>query len=66
MLLIRGMKGYGVYITFKDHKLVKELENSFQEISGQKPVLSSFVSIGDFNYSGDKNRANLPTVIKRK
>ena len=57
------VKGYGAYITSKDHKLVKELENSFEEISGQKPVLSSFVSIGDFNYLGDKNRANLPTVI---
>ena len=57
------VKGYGAYITSKEHKLVKELENSFMEISGQKPVLSSFVSIGDFNYLGDKNRANLPTVI---
>jgi len=57
------MKGYGAYITSKDHKLVKELESSFKEISGQKPVLSSFASIGDFNYLGDKNRANLPTVI---
>jgi len=57
------VKGYGAYITSKDHKLVKELENSFQEISGQKPTLSSFVSVGDFNYLGDKNRTNLPTVI---
>ena len=57
------VKGYGAYIASKDHKLVKEFENSFEEISGQRPVLSSFVSIGDFNYLGDKNRANLPTVI---
>jgi succinyl-diaminopimelate desuccinylase len=57
------VEGYGAYITSKDHKLVKEFENSFEEISGQKPVLSSFASIGDFNYLGDKNRANLPTVI---
>ncbi|HKK83221.1 MAG TPA: M20 family peptidase, partial [Atribacterota bacterium] len=33
------------------------------ELTGQKPVLSSFMSIGDFNYLGDKNRANLPTII---
>jgi len=57
------VKGYGAYTTSKDHKLVKELENSFQEISGQKPTLSSFVSVGDFNYLGDKNRTNLPTAI---
>jgi len=55
--------GYGSYITSREHKLVKEFENSFEELSGQKPVLSSFVSIGDFNYLGDKNRANLPTII---
>jgi len=57
------VKGYGAYITSKEHKLVKELENSFEELSGQKPVLSRFVSVGDFNYLGDKNRINLPTVI---
>jgi len=57
------VKGYGAYITSKEHKLVKEFESSFEEISGQKPVLSSFVSVGDFNYLGDINRANLPTVI---
>jgi len=57
------VKGYGAYITSKEHKVVKELENSFEELSGQKPVLSRFVSVGDFNYLGDKNRANLPTVI---
>lgn len=57
------VKGYGAYITSREHKLVKEFENSFAKLSGQKPVLSSFVSIGDFNYLGDKNRANLPTVI---
>lgn len=57
------VKGYGAYITSKEHKLVKELENSFKELSDRKPVLSSFVSVGDFNYLGDKNRANLPTVI---
>ncbi len=57
------VKGYGAYITSKEHILVKELENSFRELTGQEPVLSSFLSIGDFNYLGDKNRANLPTVI---
>ncbi|HER24715.1 MAG TPA: M20 family peptidase [Candidatus Atribacteria bacterium] len=56
-------KEYGSYITSQEHKLVKEFENSFEELSGQKPVLSSFVSVGDFNYLGDKNRANLPTII---
>jgi len=34
------VKGNGAYITSKEHKLVKELENSFEELSGQKPVLS--------------------------
>ena len=57
------VKGYGSYITSKDHIMVKEFENSFKELTGQKPVLSSFMSIGDFNYLGDKNRANLPTII---
>jgi acetylornithine deacetylase/succinyl-diaminopimelate desuccinylase family protein len=57
------VKGYGAYITPKDHIMVKEFENSFQELTGQKPALSSFMSIGDFNYLGDKNRANLPTII---
>jgi acetylornithine deacetylase/succinyl-diaminopimelate desuccinylase family protein len=57
------VKGYGAYITPKDHTLVREFENSFKELTGQKPVLSSFMSIGDFNYLGDKNRANLPTII---
>ncbi len=57
------VKGYGAYITPKDHALVREFENSFRELTGQKPVLSSFMSIGDFNYLGDKNRANLPTII---
>ncbi len=57
------VKGYGAYITSKNHILVQELENSFNELTGQKPVLSSFLSIGDFNYLGDKNRANLPTAI---
>ena len=57
------VQGYGAFITSKDHKLVKRLEDSFEEIFDQKPVLSSFASIGDFNYFGDKNRANLPTVI---
>jgi len=57
------VRGYGAYITSKDHRLVKELENSFEEISGQRPVLSSFVSVGDFNYLGDINRANIPTVM---
>ena len=57
------VKGYGSYITSKDHILVREFENSFSELTGQKPVLSSFMSIGDFNYLGDKSRANLPTII---
>jgi len=57
------VKNIGAYITSKDHKLVKELKSSFKELSGQKPALSSFASDGDFNYLGDKNRANLPTVI---
>jgi succinyl-diaminopimelate desuccinylase len=57
------VKGYGSYITSKDHLMVKEFENSFMELTGQKPVLSSFMSIGDFNYLGDKNRANIPTII---
>jgi len=29
------VKGYGAYITSKEHKVVKELENSFEELSGQ-------------------------------
>ena len=57
------VKGYGSYITSKDHILVREFENSFSELTGQKPILSSFMSIGDFNYLGDKSRANLPTII---
>ena len=57
------VKGYGSYITSKDHILVREFENSFSELTGKKPVLSSFMSIGDFNYLGDKSRANLPTII---
>ncbi len=57
------VQGYGAYITPEDHLLVKEFENAFDSLTGKKPVLSSFVSIGDFNYLGDKNRANLPTII---
>jgi len=57
------VRGYGAYITSKDHRLVIELENSFRKIFGQNPILSSFVSVGDFNYLGDINRANLPTVM---
>lgn len=29
------VKGYGAYITYKEHKVVKELENSFEGLSGQ-------------------------------
>ena len=54
---------YGAYITSKDHKLVKELESSFEEISGQKPDLSIFTVWRDFNYFVEKNRANLSVVI---
>lgn len=65
-LFYRGSRlatGYGANITSKDHKLVKELESSFEEISGQKHDLSIFTVWRDFNYFVEKNGANLSVVI---
>ncbi|MFC4357582.1 M20 family metallopeptidase [Halobium salinum] len=57
-----GIK-YGPYVTDPDHALVGSLEGATRRVTGVAPETAYFASVGDFNYLGDPDRGNLPTVI---
>ena len=57
-----GIK-YGPYVTDRDHPLVGAFEDATVSVAGEDPTLAYFSSVGDFNYFGDPDRADLPTLI---
>ncbi len=57
-----GIK-YGPYVTDEDHPLVGALADATRTVAGVDPAIGYFASVGDFNYLGDPDRADLPTVI---
>jgi succinyl-diaminopimelate desuccinylase len=57
-----GIK-YGPYVTDRDHPLVGAFESATRSVAGVDPAIGYFSSVGDFNYFGDPDRADLPTLI---
>lgn len=52
---------YGPYVVPEDHPLVVGLSRATETVTGRTPAISTFRSVGDFNYLG--HRADIPTVI---
>lgn len=54
-------KGFMPYIVEENHPMVETFINSINQVTGKKPSISYFNSIGDFCYLG--TRLNAPVVI---
>ncbi|MBS4536421.1 M20/M25/M40 family metallo-hydrolase [Clostridium sp. D2Q-14] len=56
-----GAEAFLPYTVDENNIYTKEIKSSIEKISGRKPTINYFSSMGDFNYVG--TRVNIPTFV---